>query len=194
MEKELKLNPDESVVLRSERIGYGKSVLGKDHELVLTNQAIILLRKGPFGKTRDILRFPLEDIRVADGQVQAVMGKKDFMTPSLDVYFESGMERFLFAWEKDVREWIGNICAIVTGTPLPKKGEYDDFMEDMAKMASFVDGVSEKVSTSIDKVQDALGLKPREQAAAPCPACGASLTGIRGEVVTCPYCGTNVKL
>ena len=73
MEKELKLNPDESVVLRSEGIGYGKSVFGKDNELVLTNQAIILLRKGPLGKTRDILRFPLEDIRVADGQVQAVM-------------------------------------------------------------------------------------------------------------------------
>ena len=27
-----------------------------------------------------------------------------------------------------------------------------------------------------------------------CPSCGASLTGLRGEVTQCPYCGSYIKL
>lgn len=194
MEKELRLNPDEVVVLRSAGVGYGKSGFGRSHELVLTDQAIILIRKGAFGRTKDVLRFPLKDIRVVGGQVQAMMGKKDFMTPSLDVYFQAGMESFQFAWENDVKDWINNIRALVTGIPLPQRGEVDEVMENLTKVVTFMDGVDQKVSGSIDKVMASLGIKSHEPATAECPACGASLSGIRREVVKCPYCGTNVKL
>ena len=104
-----KLNPDETVVLRCEGVGYGNTMFGKNHELILTNQAILLQKMGLFGKPKDVLRFPLTEIRVVNGQVQVMMGKKDFVTPSLDVYFESGMESFLITWEKDIRHWIKTI-------------------------------------------------------------------------------------
>ena len=67
MEKELRLNPDEVVVLRSAGVGYGNSGFGRSHELILTDQAIILIRKGAFGRTKDVLLFPLKDIRVVGG-------------------------------------------------------------------------------------------------------------------------------
>ena len=116
------------------------------------------------------------------------------MTPSLDVYFQAGMESFQFAWENDVKDWINNIRALVTGIPLPQRGEVDEVMENLTKVVTFMDGVDQKVSGSIDKVMASLGIKSHEPATAECPACGASLSGIRREVVKCPYCGTNVKL
>jgi hypothetical protein len=189
-----KLNPDETVVLRCEGVGYGNTMFGKNHELILTNQAILLQKMGLFGKPKDVLRFPLADIRVVNGQVQVMMGKKDFVTPSLDVYFESGMESFLITWEKDIRQWIKTITALVRGEPLPQQNEFEDLEEDMAKMAAFAENLSGSLSDSIFKVRDALGMKSHEQMAEQCPSCGASLTGLRGEVTQCPYCGSYIKL
>lgn len=193
MAEEFKLNPDETVILRSEGVGYGNTFFGKNDELILTNQAILLQKKGMFGKTKGVLRFPLSGIRIVNGQIQALLGKKDIVTPSLDVYFESGSERFLFSWEDDVREWIDNINAVMTGKPIEKRGEYDDLMQDMEKLAAFAENVSGSVSHSIQKVKDALGIKSTEQLAKQCPSCGASVSGVRGEVAKCPYCGSFVK-
>ena len=46
---------------------------------------------------------------------------------------------------------------------------------------------------SIFKVKDALGIKSNEEVVKQCSSCGASLTGIRGEVSECPYCGSYIK-
>ena len=121
------------------------------------------------------------------------MGKKDIVTPTLDVYFEDGPQRFLFTWEKNVKEWIAAISAVVKGEPFEPKGEFDDMMQDMAKMAAFAERISDSVVGSVTRVKDALGIKSREKVALKCPSCGASLAGIRGETDKCPYCGTCVK-
>jgi hypothetical protein len=186
---ELKLNPNESVVLRKEQVGYGNSMFGKNSELILTNQAILLVRKGMFGKTKEILRFELNKIRIVNGQVQVLMGKKDIVTPCLDIYFESGTERFLFTWEQDVQECIDNITAIITGTPLVKRDENAEIIKDLEAFAEMTDSVSE----SLYKVKKALGIKSHEKIVVRCPSCGASLSGMRGEVSECPYCGSPVK-
>ena len=51
MAEEFKLNPDETGILRSEGVGYGNTFFGVNDELILTNQAILLQKKGMFGKT-----------------------------------------------------------------------------------------------------------------------------------------------
>ena len=188
--EELTLNQDEAILLRKDEIGYGNSMFGNNHELILTNQAIILIKKGMFGKTKEVLRFELNHIRIANGQVQVLMGKKDLVTPSLDVYFETGTERFLFTWEKDVQEWIDSITAVVTGAPLVKRDENSEMLKDLAELA----GVADTVSESISKIKEALGIKSHEQMVRKCPSCGASLSGTRGDVSVCPYCGSPVKL
>ena len=194
MAAELKLNLEEVVLVRTGGIGYGGSMFGgKNDELILTNQALLLVKKNLFGKSKDILRFPLNDIRIVNGKVQAVMGKKDIATPTLDVYFKSGCESFLFAWKKDVQQWINYINAAVAGEPIPQKGELDDLFEDVEKMAAFMESFSGSVSESINKVKDVLGIKSQEKVAMKCLSCGASLVGVRGETIECPYCGTYVK-
>ena len=191
MSEELKLNPDEAVIMSAEEIGYGSGPFGgsKNNELILTNQALLLKVKGMFGKTKEVLRFPLSEIRIVNGRVQALAGKKDIVTPTLDVYFNSGMERFQFVWDKDVQNWIEHINSVITGAPIPQRGEFDDLFEDMAKFSA----VADSFSGSVNKVKSAFGIKSTEQIALRCPGCGASLSGTVGEVGKCPYCGSFVK-
>ena len=190
MSEELKLNPDESVIMSANQIGYGNGLFGGGkNELILTNQALLLKVKGMFGNTKEVLRFPLSEIRIVNGQVQALPGKKDIVTPTLDIYFNSGMERFLFIWERDVKNWIEHINSVITGAPVRERGEFDDMFEDMAKLSA----VADTLSGSVNKVKSALGIRSTEQIALRCPGCGASLSGTEGEVGKCPYCGSFVK-
>lgn len=193
MSEMLELLPDETVVMQIDNVGMSKSPFGMRDELYLTNKALLLQKKNMFGKPKEVLRFPLDKIRVVNGEVQAKMGKKDIVTPTLDVYFENGPQRFLFTWEDDVKEWISAVSAVVRGEPIVQKGEFDGMMEDMAKMAAFAEGISGSIAGSVTKVKDALGIKSNEKIALKCPSCGASLAGIHGETDKCPYCGTYVK-
>ena len=193
MSEMLELLPDETVVMQIDNVGMSKSPFGMRDELYLTNKALLLQKKNMFGKPKEVLRFPLDKIRVVNGEVQAKMGKKDIVTPTLDVYFEDGPQRFLFTWEDDVKEWIAAVSAVVRDEPIVQKGEFDGMMEDMAKMAAFAEGISGSIAGSVTKVKDALGIKSNEKVALKCPSCGASLAGIHGETDKCPYCGTYVK-
>ena len=180
MSTEMRLNPGESVVKKTGEIGYGSGP-SKKNELILTNQSIILIKKNAFEKTKDVVRFPLSEIVISNNQAQAIPGQKDLVTPTLDIYFQSGMESFIFTWEDEVKEWANSINTILTGQP----GRYktDDWMEDIE---NFADGISDAAK----KVRKAFGIKSTEQVSCRCPSCGASLTGIEGETVQCEYCGS----
>ena len=177
MAEELKLLPDEEVIKRGGAVGHGRGL--KNGELILTNKNLIFLRKNIFGKTKRILTFPLSEIRVANGQVQAKVGKTDFMSCSLDVYFQSGLERFPIAWESDAQDWADSITETITGVPVKKRE--DAWLEETLALADYAAGV-------INHFRRALGAKDR--LSAPCPGCGASLKGISGETTKCPYCGS----
>lgn len=182
MAEGLKLNPGEAVVKKSEKIGYGSRLSGGSNDLVLTNESLILVRKNLFGKVKDVIRFPVREIRVVNGQVQALLGKADNVTPTLDVYFASGQESFHFTWETDVEEWIDSRNELVMGQKPVRKNRDDWVTETLA--------FAESVAGTITRVKSALGIKETEQVSCSCPACGASLTGIRGDTTQCPYCGT----
>ena len=57
MAEEFKLGPEEAVVLRVGKIGYGSggpfSSMFNNGELILTTKNLILLRKNLFGKTEE---------------------------------------------------------------------------------------------------------------------------------------------
>ena len=181
MDEQITLNPGETVIKNSPEIGYGGSLSRDNSELILTNQSIILKRRNLFGKVTEIKRFPLSDITVSNNQAQVRLGKKDIVTPTLDIYFTTGRESFRFTWEDDVKEWANEINRLVTGQQ--DIYEIKDWAEDMEHIASAIDG-------SIRKVKRAFGIKETEVVSCKCPACGASISGILGETVQCPYCGS----
>lgn len=63
-------------------------------ELVLTNQALVVVHKGVFGGVKDVRRFPLSQIKVVNGAPQAVLGRSSSGENQLHVYFASGVEAF----------------------------------------------------------------------------------------------------
>lgn len=91
MEKKLVLNTDETIIRRSQEIGYGSSLSRSNNELILTSQAVILMKKNLFGKVSDIIRFPLSDIVISNNQAQVRLGQKDIVTPTLDIYFKTSL-------------------------------------------------------------------------------------------------------
>ena len=182
---ELKLNPGETVIMEHTEIGYGKQIGPRKNELTLTNQSLILAKKGLFGKVKDVIRFPLEEISISNGQAQVRVAKADFVTPALDVYFSSGRERFTFTWEDDVKDWANAINTLLTGQEAIYKK--NDWTEDIGKMADTLFNASKKVRKTF-------GIKSTEMFTCKCPSCGASLSGTEGENVQCPYCGTFVTL
>ena len=188
MDGAIPFEADEAVIKQADEVGYGAigglagMFSSAKNTLILTNKNLILVKKNLFGKVTDTLRFPLSAIRVADGKVQALLGRPDNVTHSLDVYFTSGMERFSMTWEDDIKEWIACITEAVTGQKVARE-DPDAWLYETAAMA-------ESLAGSIKKVKGALGIRSDEKVSSRCPGCGASLTGADGETVQCPYCGT----
>ena len=186
MAEEFKLSPEEAVILRTGKIGYGGGFqlpsMFNSNELILTNKNLILLRKNMFGQTEDTLYFPLSKILMANGRPQVKKSNPSHMEYALDVYFETGMESFRFEWESDIDEWVENIVSVVTGVPVQKKSDLE-MMQDALAFA-------ESMTDSVEKIQSVFGIKSTRQVSCKCPSCGASLSGTKGETIHCPYCGT----
>ncbi|WP_026492628.1 hypothetical protein [Butyrivibrio sp. XPD2002] len=54
VESEFRLLPEEAVILRNDKVGTGSSILPvRSDELVLTNQALIHIKKELFGKVKE---------------------------------------------------------------------------------------------------------------------------------------------
>ena len=150
MAEEFKLSPEEAVILRIGKIGYGGGLLPSmfnSNELILTNQNLILLKKNMFGQTEETKYFPLKDIKTANGIPQVRKSNPEHMVHALDVYFNNGIESFRFEWEKDIDEWVDNIIATVTGIPVKKKSDF----EEMAEFVAFAESMTEP----IEKIQSA---------------------------------------
>ncbi len=184
MADELHLNEDESIVDRIGKIGYGGFWSG-NNDLVLTNKSIILVKKGLFGDVQEVVRFPLSDLRVVGGEVQAKVGHPDNMTHTLDLYFDKGVESFRFEWESDAQKWADKITEVITGVKV-ERNEFAWVGETLA--------MAESVTNTINGLKSSLGIKSTEQVSVRCPSCGATLTGIKGDTVQCPYCGTYTTL
>ena len=148
----------------------------------------MLLKKGVWGNQKGVLVFPLNQIKVFQGVAQALASEQDG-SPSLDVYFQNGTEHFGFEKKKDASFWSQKINEVITGNP--------------AKMISRDSTGSEKFAHAVRETTDALksaagfGTKPGESgnaavvpAAGDCAACGAPVTGIRGQAAVCSYCDT----
>ena len=182
------LQPNEVVILKDENVKHGGS--SYTDELILTNLNLLVVKKGMFGRSKGVLTFPLDQIKVYDGQAQAVIGKAVNGTAALEVYFLNGQERFGFqsGGKKKVTEWIVRINEIVTGEKAsrPQAG--------MAiPGAELVAGV---LKDTLGVFTAKLGSKSNApvKVAGRCAACGAPLEGFQGQTVTCQYCGSTQQL
>ncbi|WP_416143786.1 PH domain-containing protein [Planococcus koreensis] len=70
------LMPNESIILKSKNVMHGGLMANYTDELILTNQNIIHVKKGVFGNTKNVKKYPLNQIKIFNGKSQAILGKQ----------------------------------------------------------------------------------------------------------------------
>lgn len=163
-----------------------------NYELMLTNKAIVLSKKGFSGKVKEFEVFPTRMIKVIDGQVQAHMSTVNTYVPTLDVYFVNSQASFVFQKKSEVVKWVDAINQLLTGR--------SSYVADTTNAAMAIPGaeaIAATVAGTVDVFKNAFGRSKKERArmvSTRCPSCSGSVQGRQGETVACPYCGVYIML
>lgn len=186
------LQPNEVMILKDEGVmhggGFGASFTD---ELILTNLNLVLLKKGLFGNAKGVLTFPINQIKVYNQQAQASIGKTPRGVDALEVYFLNGQEYFSFAsgGKKKLNEWVSKINHTVTGQDAPAQTNSGMALPG----AELVAGVL-KDTFSVFRSKLGSATEAPVKIAGKCRACGAQITGVKGQAITCEYCGSAQQL
>lgn len=200
MATKLELQHNEVVLLTAEGVAHGGRTAGYTDELILTNLNLVVVKKGAFGKIKATQAFPLNQIKIYNGQAQAVTSKDATGFESLDVYLLDRQERFRFspatrATRGQARQWAAQINQVITGQVAPVEespGRTIPGTEFVADALKGTIGVfkSKLAPASKTPAQPATPL----QVAAKCKGCGAPVSGLGGRLITCEYCGSTQQI
>lgn len=198
------LLPNEAIILRDSEMKHdrGGRFDSELDELILTNQALIVVHKGLFGNAKNTQRFPLDQVTIANGVPRVSIGLSQDNERQLHVYFRHGIEAFtlgesdedaqagiletLFSSSKDqekrnLRQWQAAISQAVMA--LPQNARKGDSQMRGASAAA-------QSATPMPKVAAA----PVVHITKKCIGCMAPLSGMQGQKVTCRYCDTEQAL
>jgi hypothetical protein len=114
------LEPNESILIqRTGVLRETGSLLMKPFtdELILTNKNIIWISKGMFGNTKGVQKYPLNQVKVINGEAQTFVRKGSAGKPNLHVYFINGQEVFQFqnTSKREMAKWVNEISKVLTG-------------------------------------------------------------------------------
>lgn len=185
------LQPHEMVLLKEESVMHGGLWSAYTDELMLTNLNLVLTKKGLFGNLKSVLVFPVNQFKVYNQQVQAMVGKSANGSDVLEVYFLNGQEKFAFqtGGKKKINEWIAKLNEAVTGEeapPQPSSGMAFPGAETVAGVLKDTLGVFRSKFSS----QTTAPVKVANK----CNGCGAPVAGFQGQMITCDYCDTAQQL
>lgn len=169
-------------------------VMPNDHKLfssngtlVLTSQNILFVTTTVFGKVKDIDKHPLSDVKVYDDTAQVKLEEKFGESPILNIYLKDGQLSYTMYEKGKAKEFVNQLNKAVTGR------DVEIVNKSAIPGAAFV---GETLKGTANAFKSALGIKPKEpeKVAMPCTSCGATISGIKGTVIKCEYCGSSVKL
>lgn len=196
MAANINLMPNEVVVLKEVSVAHGGIMASYKDELILTNLNLIYIDKGIFGNTKNIVKYPLKQIKIYNGKAQVLQGALSNGIPALEVYFINGMETFYFQTQnkKNINKWMGAIQNTINGNTSEysqpeEAGALDVFKEvgDQFKEVGqqFLDTFNLKMPNKKEK------LLKEEKTSKKCSSCSAPLVGSKGAIVKCQYCDTD---
>ncbi len=161
-------------------------------DFYFTNRRVVLLvEKGLFKKEILIYQDIVENIKIYKGVPQVVVSKSNATIPSVDIYFASHQVTLTFNndGKKASKELIYQAKNLLRD---PEYSGYDGY--ENSKMFAF-DGVEEVARTlkgTFDVIKDTFIEKGTVVCG--CRGCGAQMSGIRGSIKKCSFCGTINKL
>jgi hypothetical protein len=196
MEDKYNLQPNEAVIMKSERVQCGGLLSASTDELLLTNLNIVLVNKGFLGNTKNVQHFPLDQIKLFNGKAQVMVSTQQ--KRKLEVYFWYGHESFTFVKKKEAKLWAENISKLLKAaaqqsqsadTQAGKKVDTGD----VDRTIPGTGFIAETLKDTADTFKGVLGIKAKK-VAVKCSSCGSAISGTKGEVVRCQYCDTDQKL
>lgn len=192
----INLLPNESIILKSENVMHGGLMAGYTDELILTNQNIIHVKKGVFGNTKNVKKYPVNQIKLFNGNPQAMLGKQRNGSSQLEIYFLNGHEFFGFQSlnKKEVVQWINAISHLVTG--------HESTTVPSGFAIPGTEYLSETIKGTVDTFKNTFGIKSQkidngvssERVIKKCISCSAPLIGKKRQTMQCKYCDTDQVL
>ena len=174
----LQLATNEGIILQSESIYHNKKLC----DLYLTNFNIICVehKKSLLKTTYIPIKFPLCNIKVVNSQTQASALKGD-SSWILQILFLDSIEKFEFKYDflggqkkkRDVEKWIENLESLTSKTD-SKNGS---------------SGITEKIKNVLGHVGFNSDKREPKNITISCTGCGAKLSGTKGNIVKCEFCG-----
>lgn len=178
------LAPNEGIIIQYDGVYHNH----KRSEIILTNQNLICVEtnSGIFKTTYNVIKFPVNQIKVVNGQAQA-SAVKDGDNWALQILLINGTEHFCFYSEffdrikkkQEINKWIEEISILLTGK---SAGNITD-TSFMGEMKNVLGAVGINVKT-----------KQPQKITTKCIGCMAPLSGQQGQTVHCRYCDTEQTL
>ena len=181
------LLPNEGLLLKNEAVLHPiGNKIGNFGELILTNLNLVYIRKGPFGGVKEILKFPVSQIKIVDEKPQIFIGKHN-ASNQIEIFYINGHEMFVFpqSSKREVLKWLDKISELLTGH------EADIDISERNTIPGF--------TVATDLLKNTIGtfkevFKEKQNVTNRCTSCGALISGIKGEVKKCEYCGVEQTL
>lgn len=186
---DIQLYPDE-VIVHNEIFVYKRenpnSMSAIRGGLILTNKAVIWVNRNRiFGNSpKEVVRIPLNTIKVWNDKVQVIV---DDSFDGFTICHAKGSDYFSNLERSEIKEFGNKLNELVTGNP-----------NDIFKDANAIPGIKKIAQTirgSIDAFKEGIAPKTdREAVVTECKGCGAQISGYKGNIATCGFCGTKNKL
>lgn len=178
------LESNEGIIIQYDGVFHNR----KYSEIVLTNQNLICIEtnRSLFKTTYNVIKFPVEQIKIIDGQAQASV-IKDGDDWVLQILFKNGIERFTFSCDFFER--------------LRKKQEADQWVEQINILLTGKSASNVTEATIVGELKNILGsvgihmkTKQSETVNTKCIGCTAPISGPHRQSMRCPYCDTEQTL
>ena len=190
----LNLRPDEGVVMTVEAV----TMRGKEEgngTLTLTNANIHLsMLKGIFNNRIETTSLPLSRIKVVSGVPQVSFLESNSIITQVDIYFIDGEYSLTFMSKRQAKRFAENVRKLKLGRPVDTSEEPTGILPELAEnVAGTLKGTFGAFAKGWGSEATIEG--PKEQSVTvQCPSCGATISGMKGSVVGCSYCGTQHTL
>lgn len=172
------LDNDEAVILQASGV-YTDSNASVD--LVLTNKNLIEVTKGFFGGDKGAIKYPLSELKLLNGKANVLVGKSRNGSKRMELYFSTRELYYRFNTPFAINKWVSAIM----------KAHKD-------RMAYIEKSQKQPKTSLLDSVKGTLDkmipVKEAVKKSCKCSKCGADLSGIKGEQVTCSYCNNTIVI
>jgi len=193
---DLKLLPDEALLLQSDRVEQVGRKGASGGELYLTSRNLIYVNKSVFGKVKGIDKYPVDLIKRVNSQEQIFMIKSPKNgLPQLQIHLYSGVLTFQFDnfHKKQIEKWIQTLSKLLLYGPA-QAGGFEN-----TSAISGAEVIGDMVKDTVDIFRRALGgeappTKEPQYVAGICRGCGAPVSGLAGQVIRCRYCNSEQLL